>query len=43
MPFTLATALSARGWGHREGEQYYTRWCFADPDLAAAFAKEFDA
>ena len=32
-----------RGSGHREGEQHYTQWCFADPDLAAAFAKEFDA
>jgi hypothetical protein len=30
-----------RGQGRREGKQYYIRWCFADPDLAAAFAGEF--
>jgi hypothetical protein len=43
MPFTLPRHYPQRGWGRREGEQYYTRWSFADPDLAAAFAKEFDA
>lgn len=30
-----------RGQGHREGEQYYIRWCFAERETAEAFASEF--
>jgi hypothetical protein len=32
-----------RGHGRRDYGGSYIRWCFADPALAAAFAKEFDA
>ena len=30
-----------RGTGRREGGRDYIQWCFADPALAAAFAREF--
>ena len=31
------------GRGRHEDDRDFVRWCFADPDLAAAFANEFDA
>ena len=31
-----------RGHGRRDDDASYIRWCFADPALADAFAKEFD-
>jgi len=30
-----------RGHGRRDDGASFIRWCFADPGLAAAFAKEF--
>jgi hypothetical protein len=30
-----------RGHGRHDANGSVIRWCFADPDLAAAFAKEF--
>jgi hypothetical protein len=30
-----------RGRGRHEDEEDYVRWCFADPNIAAAFSAEF--
>ena len=30
-----------RGHGRQDANGSFIRWCFANPDLAAAFAKEF--
>jgi hypothetical protein len=35
-------AINSTGRRDENGRDYI-RWCFADPGLAAAFAKEFDA
>ena len=32
-----------RGQGRHDANGTVIRWCFADPAIAAAFAKEFDA
>ena len=42
---TLVTgvrAINSTGW-RDENSGYYVRWCFVDPAIAAAFAKEFGA
>ena len=39
---TGVRAINSTGW-RDENSGYYVRWCFVDPAIAAAFAKEFDA
>ena len=34
--------FNSTGW-RDENSGYYVRWCFVDPAIADAFAKEFDA
>ena len=40
---TAVGAFAMRGEGRRENDRYIIRWCFAEPAMAEAFAKEFGA